>query len=99
MNKTTILAALAALKKADVIKIKGVSACYPITVSFADLNGEPENEIVYFNWGTPDGHEFSITLTEKGLNNAKSFCNKLECEDHEGGPTVLFLYVLRPLHF
>lgn len=60
---------------------------------FADIEGKPDNEVVYFSWEDEVGNEFNVKITEEGLNN--SFINdrgEIVLIDSEGDEFAIRLY-------
>lgn len=59
--------------------------------------GEPDNQVMLINWFDAEGQEFSVILTEEGLQNATIEDNKIICKDHEGDEFEIAVYSTEPI--
>lgn len=79
--------------KAQVITID--DSPYLHSVSVAEINGQPDNEVVYANWHDEE-YEYSVKFTEEGLNSAKLLPSGiLILPDHEGNECSVAFYSLQ----
>ena len=55
-----------------------------VNVNLAEVEFEPNNEVVYLFWEGSDGEEYRIKFDEAGLSNARVKDGNLIIEDTEG---------------
>ena len=55
-----------------------------VNVNLAEVEFEPNNEVVYLFWEGSDGEEYRIKFDESGLSNARVKDGNLIIEDTEG---------------
>jgi hypothetical protein len=55
-----------------------------VNVNLAEVEFEPNNEVVYLSWEGSDGEEYRIKFDESGLSNARVKDGNLIIEDTEG---------------
>lgn len=55
-----------------------------VNVNLAEVEFEPNNEVVYLSWEGSDGEEYRIKFDESGLSNARIKDGNLIIEDTEG---------------
>ena len=78
----------------------GVNDEFPSTeFATSEVNGEPDNEILYITWKSfEDGeikpHELGTKFTEEGFKNAVVDENMITLEDFEGDEFNLFIFDL-----
>lgn len=78
--------------KAQVITID--DSPYLHSVSVAEINGQPDNEVVCAHWHDEE-YEYSVKFTEAGLNSAKLLPSGiLTLPDHEGNECNVAFYSL-----
>jgi hypothetical protein len=65
-----------------------------VNVCFADLNGDPNNEVIHVRWEDEVGNEYVRIVTEEGLDIANVNGNDLVLVDQDGDLFPIRLYLL-----
>lgn len=68
----------------DASRVFAVAEREFITASFSDITNEPDNEVINFHWTDEVGQDFSVIITELGLNHSYIDGNSLCLIDSEG---------------
>ena len=66
-----------------------------VTVCFADINGDPNNEVIHVRWEDEVGNECVRIVTEEGLDIANVNGNDLVLVDQDGDLFQIRLYLLQ----
>jgi len=66
-----------------------------VTVCFADINGDPNNEVMHVRWEDEVGNECVRKVTEEGLDVANVVGNNLLLVDQDGDLFPIRLYLLQ----
>ncbi len=91
MNK--IQSILGLFDKAQVVTVD--DSPYLHSVSVAEINGQPDNEVVLATWHDED-YEYCVKFTEEGLSKAKLLPSGiLTLPDHEGNECNVAFYSLQ----
>lgn len=91
MNNKKITSLYNQIECAD--SILSVDNGVTVKASVADIEGKPDNEVIYLSWEDEVGNEFNVKITEEGLNNS-SINDKGEIVliDSEGDEFAILLY-------
>lgn len=97
MNAAKITSLLKNITKAGLIKIifNGEEAF--VGFSTSDINGIYDNEVLRLYWSSVD-EDYSVIITEQGLDEAAFYDNIIELTDHEGDNVTLKLFDLVPAY-
>lgn len=63
----------------------------------SDIIDEGDNEVIKFNWSDGEGLDYSVAITEDGLEGADFDRHNLKLKDSKGYHTVISLYNLAPV--
>jgi hypothetical protein len=86
---------LRALHKANAITVN--KSPLLTTWQEAVVEGQPDNQILYFSWADDAGDAYSVSITEGDFENAVVKEHAISCADHEGDPAIINLYNLVPV--
>ena len=93
MNIKKIENLLTQIEKADVVVADDSPYLHSVNVDSL-VTGLKYNEILEINWHDDEGQEFSVKVTEEGLDGANFRNNILSAEDSEGDICTIRLYTL-----
>jgi len=64
--------------------------------TYFDIKGEPENEVIRFSWDI-GGMDYSVVITEAGLDAAEVVDDQITLIDSEGDPFKIILMLIAPV--
>ncbi len=76
-------------------KVYAVKELEYVNGAFSELDGNEDNEVIHFTWSNDVGHDFCVTITENGLNEATVTDNYIQLIDNEGEEFVIELFKLQ----
>ena len=83
---------LSLIQHAHEVTILNGCCDYPMTVTYDHITGDSDNEVMYGSWADEVGCEFSIIISEAGLDTAEIKDDMIVMLDVEGDPVELKLY-------
>lgn len=90
MNNKKVDSLYRQLEDADLII--ALNQSQSVNASFADIEGDPENEVIFFYWYDENGEDCRVKITEQGLNDSYVTNNDIVLIDNEGDEFTIRIY-------
>jgi hypothetical protein len=71
---------------------------YLHSVQSSEVTGDPDNQVLRINWHDDESLEYAVIFTEGGLDQAEIKGEAMHLPDHEGEPSEIRLYALKPVN-